>query len=161
MNAFTSTDPGNVGPLSKKVLEYGALMKRIVAEDAKRPGFTAAAAGWAELAALVDTARFERVGNFLETMNWDDYVALLTPWAKETDYDFTFRRISEVGNLVFLELEERSEAAGRKSTVRSLSLYEFGDDGKLRHLDIYLQMKPADEAVTNQSSWGQAVSDPA
>lgn len=157
MTACTSTDPDHVGPLAAKVLEFARITKRIVDRDAKQPGFTAA--GWADLAALVDTANFERVGNFLEVVNWREYAELLTQWASTSEWDYSFRRISEAGNLVFLELEERSEAGGRKSTVNSLSVYEFGTDGKLRHLDIYLQMKPADEGMTSRSDWGKAAAE--
>ena len=52
-------DVSNNEDLARKVLEYGDVMERTV-ERAKQPGFTEA--GWDELAALMDTASFQRVG---------------------------------------------------------------------------------------------------
>lgn len=123
--------------LSRVVLEYGLLMKQIV-DRAKEPGFSADT--WAPIAALVDTERFERVGNFKEVMTWPEYVDFLTGWAPAASWACSFKRVSELGNLVFLELEERSELGDFSSSVNSLSVYEFDDEGRLVHLDIYLQM---------------------
>lgn len=142
MTVNSSTDPDNVGPLSKIVLEYGAIMKRIIDHDSKQPGF--AVDGWAELAAMVNTREFERVGNFLEVMSWDDYAGMLTDWAVTSGWEFSFKRITEVGRLVFQELEERSKVGDQRSVVNSMSVFAFDDNDKIRHLDIYLQMKPAD-----------------
>ena len=73
----------------------------------------------------------------------DLYVAMLTRWGTTTDFWSNFRRISEVGNVVFLELEEHNTPrGGEESVVNSLSLYEFDEGGKMVHLDIYLQMAP-------------------
>ena len=58
---------------SRTVLDYSALMKRLV-DEAKQPGFTADS--WAPLAELIDTENFVRVGNFKEVMNWEEYVTL-------------------------------------------------------------------------------------
>lgn len=132
---------GNYSGLSRKVLEYSQLMKRMV-DEAKQPGFSEAS--WAPLAAYVDTERFERVGNFKEVMNWQQYVAFLTPWAMHCGWECSFRRVTEAPGLVILELEERSEAGGVTSTVNSVSVYEFDAGGKLVHLDIYLQMPMPD-----------------
>jgi hypothetical protein len=142
MTVNSSTDPNNVGPLSKIVLEYGAIMKRIIDHDSKQPGFTVD--GWAELTAMVNTREFERVGNFLEVMNWDDYAGMLTDWAVTSGWEFTFKRITEVGRLVFQELEERSKVGEQRSVVNSMSVFAFDENDRIRHLDIYLQMNPAD-----------------
>lgn len=123
--------------LSRVVLEYGRLMKQTV-DRAKEPGFSKAS--WAPIAELVDTERFERVGNFKEVMTWPEYVDFLTGWAPAASWACSFKRVSELGNLVFLELEERSEIGDFSSRVNSLSVYEFDPAGKLVHLDIYLQM---------------------
>jgi hypothetical protein len=47
--------------LSRKVLDYSLIMKRLV-DRAKQPGFSAES--WAPLAELVAVDEFERVGNF-------------------------------------------------------------------------------------------------
>lgn len=134
----TTTNPAAVtGPLSRKVMQYGDVIERTV-KAAKQPGF--GESGWDELAALLDTDTFRRVGNDKVDMGWDVYRCLLTQWATTTDFWSEFRRISEVGNCVFLELvEHNTPRGGAESVVNSLSLYEFDDAGKLVHLDIYLQ----------------------
>lgn len=122
---------------SRTVLEYAATTGRLVGE-AKTPGFTDA--GWAPLADLVDTENFHRVGAFKEEMDWAGYVAFLTGWATTSEWECTFKRITEHGELVFLELEERSVVGDFRSVVNSLSVYAFSDDGRIRRLDLYLQM---------------------
>lgn len=119
--------------LSRQVLEYCLATKRLV-DEAKQPGFSIdSLAALAPFAAVED---FERVGNFKEVMTWGEYSAFLAAWMPTSDWECSFRRISEVGNLVFLELEERMGGGA----VNSASIYEFDDAGKIRHLDIYLQM---------------------
>jgi hypothetical protein len=140
--------------LSRQVLNYSQLMKRLI-DSSKQPGFSAAS--WAPLANLVATGEFVRVGNFKEVMNWQEYVGFLTNWAKGSEWECSFKRITEVPNLVFLELEERNTTAGFLSVVNSLSVYEFNEAGKIRHLDIYLQM-PLPEAAMLHSYEGVNIS---
>jgi len=128
----------NYTGLSRTALEYGLITKKIVAGAAKEPGFSVE--GWAPLADLIEVDVFERVGNFKEVMNWTDYVNFLTAWAANADWDCSFKRVTESGSTVFLELEERSTVGEFKSVVNSLSVYEFNDAGKVTHVDVYLQM---------------------
>jgi len=132
---------GQYSSHSRKVLEYSLIMKRLV-DEAKQPGFSEAS--WAPLAELVAVDKFERVGNFLEVMRWPAYVSFLTKWAKSSDWECSFKRITENQDVVFLELEERSVVGEHRSVVNSATIYEFDSAGKLRHLDIYLQMKLPD-----------------
>lgn len=129
---------------SRVILEYCRIMKNLV-DAAKQPGFTEAS--WAPLAALVDTEKFVRVGNFKEVMRWADYLAFLTPWAMSSEWECSFKRVTEVGDTVFLELEERAEIGGHKNVVNSLSVYEFDAAGKIEHIDIYLQMELPDPGM--------------
>jgi hypothetical protein len=122
---------------SRAVLEYSAVIKRLV-DEAKKPGFTADS--WAPLAELVDVERFERVGAFKEVMRWNDYVDFLTGWARSSQWDCSFKRLTEAADRVFLELEERSTVGDFSSVVNSLSVYEFNDAGRITHIDLYLQM---------------------
>lgn len=128
---------GEYRGLSRKILEYSLIMKRLV-DSAKAPGFSVES--WEPLASLVATDEFERVGNFKEVMNWNEYIQFLTGWAVSSEWECSFKRITENGNLVFLELEERSRVGDHGSVVNSVSVYEFNDAGKIRHIDIYLQM---------------------
>ncbi len=56
---------GNYTGLSREVLEYSRIMKRMV-DSAGQPGFSVAS--WAPLAELIAIEEFERVGNFKEVM---------------------------------------------------------------------------------------------
>lgn len=132
---------GGYTGLARKVLDYSLVMKRLV-DEAKRPGFSESS--WAPLTELVAVDEFERVGNFLEVMRWPAYVAFLTKWATSSGWECSFKRITEKNRVVFLELEERSTVGVHSSVVNSVTVYEFNDAGKLRHLDIYLQMKMPD-----------------
>jgi len=122
------------------VFRYNELIEQVVAA-AKAPGFTPDR--WKALEEVIDPVKFERVGNFKEVMDWPAYIAMLTAWGTTTDFWSNFRRISEVGNCVFLELEEHNTPAdGPESVANSLSVYEFDAAGRIVHLDIYLQYVP-------------------
>ena len=95
---------------------------------------------WAPLAELIDTQKFVRVGNFKEVMNWPEYVAFLTGWATSSDWESDFKRVTEAGDVVFLELEERSRIGDFSNSVNSVSVYEFDQSGKITRIDVYLQM---------------------
>ncbi len=126
---------GDHPPLARKVLEYSDIMKQLV-DAAKSPGFTAAS--WGPLAELVAVDEFERVGCWLEVQDWHTYVEFLTGWATISEWECSFRRVTEKDGVVFLELEERSGPADNQHAVYSCTVYEFNDAGKLKHLDIVL-----------------------
>ena len=132
----TTSDASSGGQLSAKVLDFERIVKETVTK-AKEPGFTSD--DWAPLAELVAVDEFERVGCWLEVMNWTAYTEFLTKWASQTAFETKRRRISELPGLVFLELQETNTTESRSTVVNSLSVYEFNDAGKIRHLDIYLQ----------------------
>jgi hypothetical protein len=123
----------NAGPLTRKVLEYEQAMKRLVPT-------IEAPADWAPLAEFVAVDTFERVGTFLEVQNWQQYTEMLTHWASATEtFETTVRRISELPGLVYFEIEERHFRGGDVHVVNSMTVFEFDEDGKIRHLDVYLQ----------------------
>ena len=123
--------------LAQRVLDFEATVKRLV-KAAKDPGFNAA--GWAPLAEFVAVREFERVGTWMEVMNWQQYTEFMTQWASSSmGFDTVLRRISELPGLVYLELEERHTRPGGVAVVNSLSVYEFNAGGKIKHLDVYLQ----------------------
>lgn len=124
---------------SRSVLEYSQVVKRVL-DGSKQPGFDIDS--WAPLAELIDTDAFERIGNFKEVMDWDAYVRFLTDWARGAEWDCSFKRVTEAGQVVFLELEERSAFGDYRTVVNSLSVYEFNSAGKIAHVDVYLQMEP-------------------
>jgi hypothetical protein len=125
--------------LSRKALEYGLLQKRLV-DRAKRPDYSADE--WDALDDFVAIGEFERIGNFKEVMTYADMKAFLQRWCVDSHWEGSFKRITENENVVILELEERNTYNGYSNIVNSVSIYEFNPSGKLRHLDIYLQMAP-------------------
>jgi hypothetical protein len=131
------------GRLSKIVLEYVAIYARTVVK-VKRPGFTQD--GWDELAQLIAIDEFERVGAQQEVMDWPAYRARLTQFASTAEWKGTFRRITEVPGLVFLELTEELTRGDEIEVVNSVTVYEFNGDDKIRHFDCYLQ-KPVDGRI--------------
>lgn len=129
---------------SRVVLEYSQITKRLV-DSAKQPGFTVES--WAPLAELIAVDEFVRVGPFKEVMNWDQYAEFLTNWARSSDWDCSFQRITETPELVFLELEERSRVGDFTSVVNTVSIYEFNADNKVRRIAVYLQMELPDSGT--------------
>ena len=126
--------------LSRKVLDYSLTMGKII-DEAKSGDLLIK--NVQKLAEYVDVDKFQRVGNFLEVMTWQQYAEFLTRWAAGgAQWEGSFKRITEHDNVVFLELEERSRQGEHVSTINSNSIYEFNAAGKLVHLDIYLQMRP-------------------
>lgn len=123
---------------SRAVLEYSQITKRLV-DAAKDPEFTVA--DWAPLAELIDVDNFVRVGPFKEVMDWASYADFLTNWAKSSEWDCTFQRLTETPDVVFLELEERSRIGDFSSVVNTVSVYEFNADNKVRRIAVYLQME--------------------
>ncbi len=139
MTALAEVDAvvGQYTGLSRTVLDYTREMKRIV-DSAKRPGFDAGS--WDPLARVVATDDFSRIGPFKDEMTWPQYVAFLTGWAPQSHWECSFRRVTESGNVVFLELEERSEPGNSATAANSLSAFEFDGSGRLCRLAVYLQM---------------------
>lgn len=137
LHSLLDTVDGN----ARTVLQYTVAVGQLV-DEAKQPGFDAAT--WEPLTRLVDTADFVRVGNFKEVMSWADYAAFLTAWASSAQWECTLKRVTEVDGRVFLELEERSAVGEFRSVVNSMSVFEFAADGRIRRIDVYLQMELPD-----------------
>lgn len=129
----------------RTTLLYAVATKSVV-NRAKAPGFSEES--WKPLRDLVVPEKFIRVGNFKEVMRWDEYVAFLTSWAPNAEWDCTFKRVTEHDGLVFLELEEHSTVGEFHSVVNSISVYEFDADDRITRIDLYLQMAlPATEML--------------
>jgi len=128
------SDPVSIGPLTQRVLDYARTIQEAVAAAA---GGTA---DWGPLAERVAVDDFERVGTFLEVQDWAQYTAMLSGWASSVDeFATTVRRISEVGHLVFYEIEERHRRGDHVTVVNSMTVFELADVGKIRRLTVYLQ----------------------
>ena len=133
---MTTSDATATGPLARKALEFQDIVKRTVVA-AKEPGF--GPEGWAELGELVAVDRFERIGTFMEVMDWPEYTVFMTKWAKRGEFATTLRRVSEVPGVAYLEIEERHTRGDDITVVNSLTVFAFDDAGLITHLDVYLQ----------------------
>ena len=123
----------DTGPLTRKVLEYDQTIKRLVAE-------THDPSDWTALGEFVAVDGFERVGTFLEVQNWNQYTEMLTGWASVTEsFETALRRISEIGALVYYEVEERHFRGDRVNIINSMTVFEFDAHDKIRRLNVYLQ----------------------
>jgi hypothetical protein len=120
-------------PLTRVALDYDQTMRGLV-PTVKAPG------DWSPLAEFVAVDEFERVGCFLEVQNWQQYTEMLTKWSSATaKFETTVRRISELPGLVYYEVEERHFRGDDVHVVNSLTVFEFNEAGKIRHLNVYLQ----------------------
>jgi len=133
---------GDHGPLTKVVLDCLEIMENVVHRP-KEPPITEK--DWAPLAALVDVANFERIGNFAEEVRWDDYMKLLVRWANSSWWRSYIWRIWEVPGFAFLEGVERSNPTGPVSdkggyhALNSFCVYEFTANNKIKNLYVYDQ----------------------
>ena len=122
-----------IGPLTRKVMKYQDIVRQLV-PTVKTPE------DWAPLASLIAIDRFERIGTFLEVQNWQQYAEMLTQWAQSVDsFETTVRRVTELPNLVYFEIEERHFFGDNAHAVNSLTVFEFDTDAKICHVAVYLQ----------------------
>lgn len=125
--------------LTQQVIAYGEGFEHVIA--ALKQG-EADEADWARLEALVDAAAFERVGMFLtaevETIDWPTYRRYVSQYGHMTGWDGKLRRITESGNVVFQELEERNTRAGVTDISNTVTVFEFNEAGRIVHLDVYV-----------------------
>lgn len=134
METVTSTEEvPQVGPLTQIVLEWAGAMEEMAT------GKEVASADFDALSKYVAVDEFRRVGAYLEEQTWEEYVAFLTAWSSGTRFETTIFRISEIGNSVFQEIEERHHHGEEFIRKNVIAVYRFNDDRKIRHLDIYEQ----------------------
>ena len=126
--------------LSRTAIEYGLFQKRIM-DRARGKGNGYSPDEWLGLKDFVSDD-FERIGTFKEVMTFESMIGFLQKWSPSMDWEGSFKRVSEYDNVVVLELEERVKTDGEWSAVNTVSIYEFNADGKLRHLDVYIQSPP-------------------
>jgi len=124
-----------LGPFSRVVMRYcGMVEERATAKGS-------IAADWAPLAELVAVDMFQRVGAYQEVMTWSEYVRFLAEWAGTTRFEATLHRITEAGNVVFQEIEERHYKGEEFIKKNVIAVYQFDAANKIRHLDIYEQAR--------------------
>ena len=130
-----------LGPLAQRVNAFVETQKTILAKGVTRDS------DWDPLTEFIDADNFKRVGAYLEELDWPDYKAFLTGWIQGgTRFEFTEFQISEVGNSVFQEIEERHWRGEQFIRKNVIAVYKFNDARKLVHLDIY-------EQATDSGDW--------
>ncbi len=127
------------GGLSRKVIAYSEAFVQVVGIARTRP---LTEDDWAPFDDLVDVDGFERVGVFLgpraEVIGWQKYKQYVGQYAGATSWEGTLRHITEEPGRVILELEERNTVNGVTDVSNTVTIYEFTDAGKVRHLDVYV-----------------------
>jgi hypothetical protein len=120
------------GTRARKAMEYGNIMAAIVNGSSD--------ASWDALLPLIDQTRFVRRGNERTEMDWPAYRAMLEQWGEHSGkYEKTLHRASEIGNLVYLDLDERATAKdGATNSLRSVSIYEFDEADRIVAVDVIM-----------------------
>lgn len=123
-----------LGPLTQVVNRFTAAQGAVLAAGVK------SSADYAPVAEFVAVDQFKRVGAYLEELDWAAYTEFLTGWASGgTQFEFTQFHITEIGNAVFQEIEERHQRGDQFIRKNVIAVYRFTPEGKIRHLDIYEQ----------------------
>jgi limonene-1,2-epoxide hydrolase len=132
VTAVTTTS--EQGPLSQIVDLFCKRQADVLARGVSQP------ADWDPVAQLIDASQFKRVGAHLEEFDWEEYTAFLSDWGRGgTRFEFTQLHISEIGNAVFQEIEERHHRDGTMVRKNVMAVYRFNDERRIVHLDIYEQ----------------------
>ena len=131
------------GPLTRVVRAFVETQRALLAEGIH------SAADWAPLAEFVETGGFKRVGAYLEELDWAAFTRFLTGWtAGGTRFEMTEFHISEIGNAVFQEIEERHFRGDEFIRKNVIAVYRFSDAGRIVHLDIYEQARDSGRWIT-------------
>lgn len=130
-----------IGPLTRTVYDFVATQGKVMEAGVSKPS------DWDPVAEFIAVDEFKRVGAYLEELNWEDYKKFLTGWMKGgTRFEFTEFQISEIGNTVFQEIEERHYRGDEFIKKNVIAVYRFDDRNKIVHLDIY-------EQATDSGRW--------
>jgi hypothetical protein len=137
MKVITATaTTEELGPLAKIAYAFVAKQGEVMAKGVKAPE------DWEPVAQFIEPDEFKRVGAYLEELNWTQYREFLTNWASGgTRFEMTEFHISEIGNTVFQEIEERHWRGEQFIRKNVIAVYRFNARNKIVHLDIYEQAK--------------------
>lgn len=129
------------GPLTAVVRAFVAAQGEVLAAGVQSPE------DWRVMDAFVDAASFRRVGAYLEELDFEAYCRFLTDWAGGgTRFEFTEFHVTECGDAVFQEIEERHWRGEEFIRKNVIAVYRFTPDQRIRHLDIY-------EQATDSGRW--------
>ena len=140
VTATTTSD--RTGPLVSIVNAFVAAQGEVMAAGVSKPS------DWDPVARFIDPEKFKRVGAYLEEFDWAEYKVFLTGWAKGgTRFEMTEFRVSEIGDSVFQEIEERHWRGDQFIRKNVIAVYRFDDQQRIVHLDIYEQAKDSGQWI--------------
>ena len=135
-----------IGPLRKVVDAFNAVQFEILAKGVK------SAADWKPMGDYLDVATFKRVGAYLEELDFASYCEFLAGWAAGgTHFEFTEFHVTEVGNTLFQEIEERHTRGDQFIRKNVIAVYRFNAENKIVHLDIYEQAKDSGDWIRDSA----------
>jgi len=143
MKIATATAVTNeIGPLTKIVYDFVATQGKVLAAGISKPS------DWDPLTKFISEGEFKRVGAYLEEFDWPAYKKFLTGWAAGgTRFEMTEFHITEVGNTVFQEIEERHHRGDEFIRKNVIAVYRFNKQNKIIHLDIYEQARDSGQWI--------------
>ena len=97
-------------------------------------------------------ATFKRVGAYLEVLDFTEYCEFLAGWAAGgTQFEFTEFHVTEIGNTLFQEIEERHTRGDHFIRKNVIAVYRFNAGNKIVHLDIYEQAKDSGDWIRDSA----------
>ena len=137
-----TTASKDAGPLTQVVNAFVAAQAQVLAAGVSSPG------DWAPVSAFVAVDEFRRVGAYLEELDWPAYTRFLTGWSSGgTRFEMTQFHVTEAGDAVFQEIEERHYRGDSFIRKNVIAVYRFTPERKIRHLDIYEQAKDSGQWI--------------
>jgi hypothetical protein len=131
-----------IGPLTKIVNSFCSKQFEVIAAGVRSP------LDWEPVAEFVDVDEFKRVGAYLEELNWPDFRKFLTGWVQGgTRFEMTVFYITEIGNAVFQEIEERHYRGDEFVRKNVMAVYRFNERNKIIRLDIYEQARDSGQWI--------------
>jgi hypothetical protein len=152
MRIFTATATVNeAGPLRKVVMAFVQAQAKVLAAGVK------SAADWAPMSEFLAVDEFKRVGAYLEEFDYARYCEFLTKWAAGgTRFEMTEFQVSEIGDTVFQEIEERHFRGAEFIRKNVIAVYRFNTQRKIRHLDIYEQARDSGRWIIDAAASANA-----
>jgi hypothetical protein len=140
-----------IGPLTRIVYDFVAKQGEVLAAGVSSP------LDWEPVAAFIEPGEFRRVGAYLEEFDWPQYREFLTGWAAGgTRFEMTELHISEVGDTVFQEIEERHHRGDEFIRKNVIAVYRFNARRKIVHLDIYEQARDSGQWIVQAAEAASA-----
>ncbi len=127
------------GPLARVVEDYSSA----IAAQATGEGVP----DWKPLEDFVAVDEFRRVGAYLEEMDWEQYTRFITEWAGSTRFEMTVFQVTEIGDLVVQEIEERHHRGDEFVRKNVVAIYRFDARRRIRRLDIYEQARDSGQWI--------------